>query len=231
MDFDLSERSEQWRKQLQAFFDTEVLPRHRAWLEHTAVSRETPPFMARAAAEGARGGIVESRPARTWPRRAGHAPFQSRICAAGRDHGAAVLGARSLQLPGARRAQHDRAAELRHAGAEGALAAAAARSQNPLGVRHDRAGCRLVGRDQHRDQNRSRRRRLHHQRPQMVHHRRRASALQLSDRDGRDQFGCRPHPPPFLHHRADGCARRPAGAAAALDGLRGSCRADRRTRV
>lgn len=46
MEFDLSARSEQWRAKLQAFFDREVLPRHRAWLDHTARSRETPPFMA-----------------------------------------------------------------------------------------------------------------------------------------------------------------------------------------
>jgi acyl-CoA dehydrogenase len=46
MDFDLSGRSEQWRKKLQAFFDTEVLPRHRAWLAHVADNSETPPFMA-----------------------------------------------------------------------------------------------------------------------------------------------------------------------------------------
>ena len=46
MDFDLSARSEQWRTRLQAFFDQEVLPRHRAWIEHTAVSRAAPPFMA-----------------------------------------------------------------------------------------------------------------------------------------------------------------------------------------
>ncbi|THD60674.1 MAG: acyl-CoA dehydrogenase [Bradyrhizobium sp.] len=46
MDFDLSARSEQWRKRLQAFFDQEVLPRHRAWVEHTAASRDSPPFMA-----------------------------------------------------------------------------------------------------------------------------------------------------------------------------------------
>ena len=38
-------RSEQWRGRLQAFFDREVLPRHRAWLEHVASSQETPPFM------------------------------------------------------------------------------------------------------------------------------------------------------------------------------------------
>ena len=46
MDFDLSARSEQWRKRLQAFFDQELLPRHRAWVEHVALHRETPPFMA-----------------------------------------------------------------------------------------------------------------------------------------------------------------------------------------
>ncbi|QWG22107.1 acyl-CoA dehydrogenase family protein [Bradyrhizobium sediminis] len=46
MDFDLSERSEQWRKRLSAFFDSEVLPRHRAWLERTAGSVEASPFMA-----------------------------------------------------------------------------------------------------------------------------------------------------------------------------------------
>src|ERR1700682_2602197 len=45
MDFDLSQGSEQWRKKLQAFFDVEVLPRHRAWVEHVAGSREAPPFM------------------------------------------------------------------------------------------------------------------------------------------------------------------------------------------
>jgi acyl-CoA dehydrogenase len=46
MDFDLSPRAEQWRRKLQAFFDQEVLPHHRAWIEHTAISREAPPFMA-----------------------------------------------------------------------------------------------------------------------------------------------------------------------------------------
>ena len=35
----------QWRKKLQAFFDQEVLPRHRAWLEHVAASGEAAPFM------------------------------------------------------------------------------------------------------------------------------------------------------------------------------------------
>jgi acyl-CoA dehydrogenase len=45
MDFELSVRSEQWRGKLQAFFDREVLPRHRAWVEHTAHHRHAAPFM------------------------------------------------------------------------------------------------------------------------------------------------------------------------------------------
>jgi acyl-CoA dehydrogenase len=44
MDFDLSDRAEQWRERLQAFFDSEVLPRHRAWIEH-ARRREAAPFI------------------------------------------------------------------------------------------------------------------------------------------------------------------------------------------
>jgi len=45
MEFDLSARSEAWRGRLQAFFEKEVLPRHRAWVEHTARHRETAPFI------------------------------------------------------------------------------------------------------------------------------------------------------------------------------------------
>src|ERR1700761_2300597 len=45
MDFDLSERSEQWRKRLQSFFDQEVLLRHRTWVAHVASNREAAPFM------------------------------------------------------------------------------------------------------------------------------------------------------------------------------------------
>ncbi|MEH2568157.1 acyl-CoA dehydrogenase family protein [Bradyrhizobium sp. AZCC 2289] len=45
MDFDLSPGAEQWRNKLQTFFDAEVLPRHRAWVEHVADRSEAPPFM------------------------------------------------------------------------------------------------------------------------------------------------------------------------------------------
>ena len=46
MDFELSEKSEFWRQRLQAFFDKEVLPRHRTWLAHAVQHRDAPPFMA-----------------------------------------------------------------------------------------------------------------------------------------------------------------------------------------
>ena len=62
MDFDLSGRSEQWRKKLQDFFDQEVLPRHRDWLAHVAQHHD-PALHGRVAAESARRRLVESRPA------------------------------------------------------------------------------------------------------------------------------------------------------------------------
>src|ERR1700744_4396756 len=40
MDFDLSARSEAWREKLQTFFDQEILPRHRAWLDEVAAKGE-----------------------------------------------------------------------------------------------------------------------------------------------------------------------------------------------
>jgi acyl-CoA dehydrogenase len=56
MNFELSARSDEWRCRLQAFFDLEVLPRHRAWLDHVVVRGEPAPFIgelqARARAQG-----------------------------------------------------------------------------------------------------------------------------------------------------------------------------------
>lgn len=45
MDFAFSERSETWRTRLQSFFEREVLPRHRAWLDHVVARGEAAPFM------------------------------------------------------------------------------------------------------------------------------------------------------------------------------------------
>ena len=81
-------------------------------------------------------------------------------------------------------------------GAAGALARAAARGRDPLGVLDDRARGRVLGRDQHRDAHRARRRRVRHQRPQVVDVRRDVAALRAADRHGRHRPRRRPPPPP-----------------------------------
>ena len=59
--------------------------------------------------------------------------------------------------------------------------------QDPLGLRDDRARRGVVGRHQHRGTHRARRRRLRHQRPQVVDLRRRRSALQDLHLHGQDR--------------------------------------------
>src|ERR1700755_2151020 len=56
MDFELSARSEGWRRKLQAFFDRDGLPRHRAYLDHVA-NGEAPPFMAELQAKAREQGL------------------------------------------------------------------------------------------------------------------------------------------------------------------------------
>ncbi len=106
-----------------------------------------------------------------------------------RDHGPRVLRRRGVQLLRARHRQHGGAGALRHARAEGALARAAPRRRDPLRLRHDRARGGLVRRHQHPRQHRARRRRLRHQRPQVVDLGRRRSALQ-----GASSSWARPRP-------------------------------------
>jgi acyl-CoA dehydrogenase len=57
MDFELSPRSEAWRRKLQAFFDKEVLPRHRAYLDHVVQRREAAPFMGELQAKARAAGL------------------------------------------------------------------------------------------------------------------------------------------------------------------------------
>ena len=101
--------------------------------------------------------------------------------------GRSPIGAGSVQLLGARHRQHGSAGALRHRRAAEAVARAAAGRRDPLLLRHDRAGRRLVRRDQHRGAHRARRRRLRHQRPQVVDLGRRRSALQDLHLHGQDR--------------------------------------------
>ena len=58
---------------------------------------------------------------------------------------------------------------------------------DPVGVRDDRAGRGVLGRHQHHDPDRPGRRRLRHQRPQVVDHRGRRPAVPGVHRDGQDR--------------------------------------------
>ena len=96
-----------------------------------------------------------------------------------------------------------------------AMAGAAARGGDPLRVLDDRAGGRLVGRDQHHDPDRARRRRLRHQRAQVVDVRGDVASLHVAHRHGRHRSRRRASPSPEHDPRARwtrrasmSCARR-----------------------
>ena len=112
------------------------------------------------------------------------------------------------ELRGARHRQHGGARAGRHPGAEGAVARAAARRRDPLGVRDDRARRGVVRRQERRLQGRARRRRVGDQRREVLHLRRRRPALQDHDHDGADQPGRVAAPAPVADPRADGHAGR-----------------------
>ena len=108
--------------------------------------------------------------------------------------------------------QHGGAGRVRHQGAAGPVAAAAAGRRDPVGVLHDRAGRGLLGRHQHLHEHHPRRRRLRDQRPQVVVERRDGPALPDPDRDGQDQPGRGPAPAAVADPGAQGYAgsRHPA---------------------
>ena len=78
------------------------------------------------------------------------------------------------ELLGAGHRQHGSAGARRHQGAEGEVAEAAVGRRDPLRLCHDRAERRLVGRQEHFDHRKTRRRRMGHQRREILHLRRSA---------------------------------------------------------
>ena len=93
-------------------------------------------------------------------------------------------------------------------GAEGEAAEAAAERRDPLGLRDDRAERRLLGCQEHFDLGQARRRRMGDQRREVLHLRRRRSALQDHDRDGEDEPGCGAEQAAVADPGADRHARR-----------------------
>ena len=136
------------------------------------------------------------------------------------------------ELLGAGHRQHGGAGARRHPRAEGEVAEAAAGRRNPFRLRHDRAQCRLVGRQEHLDHGQAGRRRMGDQRREILHLRPRRSPLQDHDRDGEDQPGRAAEqaavadPGAQGHarrrdHRADACVRpRPCAARPHASALR-----------
>ncbi len=185
MDFDYTDKVKKLQKRVSDFMDANVHPNEDRFRREIAEGDRWQPTR-----------VVEelkekARAAGLWnlflpESEYGAGLTQPRVRAARRDHGSLRDGVGGLQLLGARHRQHGGARPLRQRRAEEAVARAAPRRQDPLRVRDDRARRRLVGRDQHPGEHPPRRRRLRHQRPQVVDVGRRRSALQDPDRHGQD---------------------------------------------
>ena len=113
--------------------------------------------------------------------------------------------------------------------AEAALAEAAARRGDPLGLLHDRARGGLLGCHQHAGDRRARRRRGRAQRAQVVEHRRRPSRTAGRRSSWASPTPSRPLPPALDGARADGRARGEGRADARGDGLPRRARRPRRS--
>ena len=150
MDFDLTERQAFFRDRVRDFIDAHVRPRRCRLLPArspaaTAGSRcrlieELKPNARKAGpvepVHAARRRAPACRRELRLRRRAAHQP---RICALRRGDGADPLVGGGVQLLGARHRQHGGAPPLRHARAEGAMAAPADARRDPLGLPDDRA--------------------------------------------------------------------------------------------
>ncbi len=159
---------------------------------------------------GARAGTVEFLADRQRPRsRTDH----GRIRLHRRGDRPLTPGGRSLQLQRPRHGQHGSARTIRLGRTETRVARAAARRQNPLGLRDDGTGRRVVGRHQHLDDGRARKRRVGHQRRKDLHIGRGRSPLQDPDLHGAHESRCRPPPAALADPGADGCAGRGSGEA------------------
>ena len=224
MDFAYDARTEELRADLLDFMDEHVHPAEPVFHDQLDAPRRPlglvhGPGARGAARRGPPPRAVEPLPA-ARARRPRSRPDQPPVRAARRDHRPQrTPRARRPELRGTGHRQHGGAGDVRHRRAEGALAAAAPRRPDPLGVRDDRAGRRVLRRHQHRDPDRARRRRVRRQRAQVVDHRGDEPADRDLHRHGQD--GPRRLPAPAAepaaraprHPRAD---RRPSDARARL---------------
>ena len=186
MEFAYSEKVQKLQARVSAFMEQHVYPNEQTFQREVDEGDRWQPtrIVEELKKKAQAAGAVESVSAAVRSRRRAD---QSRVRAAVRDHGPRALGAGSVQLLGARYRQHGSAGALRHAGAQEAVARAAARRRDPLVLRDDRAGGRVVGCDQHREPHRAAGRSLRHQRSQVVVFGRARSALQDLHLHGQDR--------------------------------------------
>ncbi len=201
IDFSLPPELEELRGRVRAFVDDVVRPAE----ERIDVGRPARhgqerllPRAAGPAGGGSRGGTVAAADAAgvgrhgARPRRPGDGPGR------GGPHVPRPVGA---QLPGAGRGQHAHPVALRHGRAEGALPPSAVRGHGMVVLRHDRAGGRRFRPDADPHARRARRRRVGHQRPQVVHLQRPPGQLRHPHRPHRGQPGDRPGSEHRVHRR------------------------------
>ena len=134
--------------------------------------------------QGEEAGAVELFPARRRNRRRSQEP---RLCLHRGRARSSAAGVGVFELQRARHRQHGGARARRHAGTEREVAEAAAERRDPFVLRHDRAEPGVERRAEHRHARRARRRRMGHQRREVLHLGRRRSALQDHDLHGQDQ--------------------------------------------
>ena len=191
MDFAPSPRATEMLERLQAFMDEQVFPAEPVYAEQrraaTAAGRphDLPPVVEELKAEARERGLwnlflpgASCRPlASSSTRRSPSCPGWS-----------PAPRARGDELRRAGHRQHGGAAPVRHRRAEGAVAA------SRCSTGEIRSGFAMTEPDvassdatQHRDADRARRRRVRHQRPQVVDHRRGRPALRGLHRDGQDR--------------------------------------------
>ena len=187
MDFAYTEKVEQLRARLLAFFDEHIYPNEH--LHHhqiaAAPDRWQPvPIIEELKPKARAAGLWNLFLPESRPRRRADQPG---IRAAGRDHGPrALVVARCSTAPRPIPATW-RSRALRHRGAEGALAGAAAGRRDPLLLRMTEPDVASSDATNIQTPHRARRRRLRDQRPQVVVDRRRRSALRHLHRHGQDR--------------------------------------------
>ena len=215
MDFKLSARTEELQEQLLDFMDEHVYPNEAVYLRQVQESGDPffhPPVMEELKAEARRRGL--------WNLFLPDERFGAGLTNLEYAPLAEIMG-RSLIAPEATNCaapdtgNMEILAEFGTPEQQERVAAAAARRRDPVVLRDDRAGGRELRRHEHAGAHRARRRRLRHQRAQVVDQRRRSAALQDRDLHGRHRPRRRPLPPAQHDPRADGHARREHRAHAA----------------